>query len=80
MKNSHGAEFALLLLGAALLLVQALPAQWWPGNGRWLAAFSYPVKAEVAAERLAWREWQDHGAATRVAARVPRPVPDAARP
>jgi hypothetical protein len=79
MKNSHGAEFALLL-GAALLLVQALPARYWPDNAGLLAIFSYPVKAEVAAERLAWREWQDHGAATRVAARAPRPVPDAARP
>ncbi|MCX7126994.1 hypothetical protein [Aeromonas sp.] len=80
MKNSHETGWALLLLGAALLLVQLLPARCWPDNPRLLAIFSHPVIGEVAAEGLAWREWQDHGAATRMALRAPRPQPDAPQP
>ncbi|MCF5901464.1 hypothetical protein K3H27_20505, partial [Aeromonas veronii] len=44
MKNSHETGWALLLLGAALLLVQMLPARYWPDNARLLAIFSLPVK------------------------------------
>jgi hypothetical protein len=80
MKNSHETGLALLLLGTALLLVQALPAGCWPDNPRLLAIFSHPVTGEVAAEGLAWREWQDHGAATRMALRASRPLPDAPQP
>ena len=42
MKNSHETGWALLLLGAALLLVQTLPARYWPDNARLLAIFSLP--------------------------------------
>ncbi|TNI10010.1 hypothetical protein [Aeromonas veronii] len=80
MKNSHETGWALLLLGAALLLVQTLPARNWPDNAGLLAIFSHPVKGEAAAEGLAWREWQDHSAATRMALRVARPLPDAPQP
>lgn len=44
MKNSHETGWALLLLGAALLLVQTLPARYWPDNARLMAIFSLPVK------------------------------------
>lgn len=80
MKNCLATGFALLLSSGALLLVQALPSHNWPVNGHWLVAFSSPPDSEVAAERLAWREWQDHGAATRMALRAPRPLPDAPQP
>ncbi|MEE1952022.1 hypothetical protein ACTG2T_03245 [Aeromonas sp. 75A] len=80
MKNSHETGWALLLLGAALLLVQTLPTRYWPDNAGLLAIFSHPVKGEVAAEGLAWREWQDHSAATRMALRAARPQPDAPQP
>ena len=79
MKNSHETGWTLLLLGTTLLLVQALPARDWPDNAGLLAIFSHPVKGE-AAERLAWREWQDHSAATRMTLRAPRPLPDAPQP
>ncbi|MBL0564452.1 MULTISPECIES: hypothetical protein [Aeromonas] len=79
MKNSHETGWALLLLGAALLLVQTLPARYWPDNARLLAIFSHPVKGE-AAEGLAWREWQDHSAATRMALRAARLQPEASQP
>ncbi|NJI24440.1 hypothetical protein HA451_15505 [Aeromonas veronii] len=79
MKNSHETGWALLLLGAALLLVQTLPVRYWPDNAGLLAIFSHPEKGE-AAERLAWREWQDHSAATRMALRAARPQPDAPQP
>ncbi|MGL6445528.1 hypothetical protein ACSZNO_02430 [Aeromonas veronii] len=46
MKNSHETGWALLLLGAALLLVQTLPARYWPDNAGLLAIFSHPVKGE----------------------------------
>ncbi|MGL5327216.1 MAG: hypothetical protein ACRC91_21340 [Aeromonas sp.] len=80
MKNSQETGWALLLLGTALLLVQALPGHCWPDNAGLLAIFSQPVKREAAAERLAWREWQGHGTATLMALRVPRPLPDAPQP
>ncbi|MFQ1708010.1 hypothetical protein ACK39S_05970 [Aeromonas veronii] len=80
MKNSHETGWALLLLGAALLLVQMLPARYWPDNAGLLAIFSHPVKGEAAAEGLVWREWQDHSAATRMALRVARQLPDASQP
>ncbi|TNH85823.1 hypothetical protein [Aeromonas sobria] len=80
MKNSHETGLALLLLGTALLLVQALPGHCWPDNLRLFASFSHPVTGEAAAEGLAWREWQDHGAATRMALRAPRPLPDVPQP
>ena len=80
MKNSHETGWALLLLGAALLLVQKLPARYWPDNAGLLAIFFHPVKGEAAAEGLAWREWQDHTAATRMTHRAPRPLPDAPQP
>ena len=80
MKNSHETGLALLLLGTALLLVQALPGHCWPDNLRLFASFSHPVTGEAAAEGLVWREWQDHGAATRMALRAPRPLPDAPPP
>ncbi|MGL5091521.1 MAG: hypothetical protein ACRC8B_11460 [Aeromonas sobria] len=80
MKNSHETGLALLLLGTALLLVQALPGHCWPDNPRLLAIFSHLEKGEAAAEGLAWREWQDHGAATRMALRAPRPLPDVPQP
>ncbi|MXV27801.1 hypothetical protein GS629_03420 [Aeromonas veronii] len=79
MKNSHETGWALLLLGTALLLVQMLPARYWPDNAGLLAIFSHPVEGE-AAEGLAWREWQDHSAATRMALRAARPQPDAPQP
>ncbi|MGH1410998.1 MAG: hypothetical protein ACRAUW_16045, partial [Aeromonas sp.] len=69
MKNSHDTGWALLLLGAALLLVQTLPGHCWPDNTGLLAIFFLPVKGGAAAEGLAWREWQDHSAATRMALR-----------
>jgi hypothetical protein len=37
-----------------LLLVQTLPARYWPDNAGLLAIFSHPVKGEAAAEGLAW--------------------------
>ena len=77
MKNSHETGWALLLLGAALLLVQTLPAGCWSDNARLVAIFSHPVKGEAAAEGLAWREWQDHSAATRMALRAARLQPEA---
>ncbi|EKP0246233.1 hypothetical protein NTJ15_000251 [Aeromonas veronii] len=80
MKNSHETGWALLLLGAALLLVQTLPTRYWPDNAGLLAIFSHPVKGEAAAEGLAWREWQDHSAATRMALRVARQLPEAPQP
>lgn len=80
MKNSHETGWALLLLGAALLLVQMLPVRYWPDNAGLLAIFSHPVKGEAAAEGLAWREWQDHRAATRMTLRAPQPLPDASQP
>ena len=80
MKNSHETGWALLLLGAALLLVQTLPARYWPDNAGLLAIFSHPVKGEAAAEGLAWREWQDHSAATRMTPRAARPQPDVPQP
>lgn len=80
MKNSHETGLALLLLGTALLLVQLLPAGCWPDNPRLLAIFAHPVTGEAAAEGLAWREWQDHGAATRMALRAPRSLPDVPQP
>ena len=80
MKNNHETGWTLLLLGAALLLVQTLPARYWPDNAGLLAIFSHPVKGEAAAEGLAWREWQDHSAATRMTLRAPRPQPDAPPP
>ncbi|MFM5532662.1 hypothetical protein ACET64_02990 [Aeromonas veronii] len=80
MKNSHETGWTLLLLGTTLLLVQALPARYWPDNAGLLAIFSRTVKGEVAAEGLAWREWQDHSAATRMAFRAVRPLPDAPQP
>ncbi|MFQ2908762.1 hypothetical protein ACK3YP_16330 [Aeromonas allosaccharophila] len=79
MKNSHETGWALLLLGAALLLVQTLPARYWPDNAGLLAIFSHPVKGE-AAERLAWREWQDHSAATRMEPCAARLQPEASQP
>ena len=79
MKNSHETGWALLLLGAALLLVQILPARYWPDNAGLLAIFSLPVKGEAAAEGLAWREWQDHSA-TRMALRAVRLQPEASQP
>jgi len=72
MKNSDQAGLSLLLLGSALLLVQALPGHSWPANSRLLAIFSDPMKGGTAAEKLAWREWQDHGSATRTALRASR--------
>ena len=45
-----------------------------------LAIFSHPVKGEAAAEGLAWREWQDHSAATRMALRAARLQPEAPQP
>ncbi|WDO03420.1 hypothetical protein C3Y05_007400 [Aeromonas allosaccharophila] len=80
MKNSHETGWTLLLLGTTLLLVQALPARDWPDNAGLLALIFHPVKEEAAAEGLAWREWQDHRAATRMALRAPRPLPDAPQP
>ncbi|WP_042009917.1 hypothetical protein [Aeromonas fluvialis] len=80
MKNSQETGWTLLLLGTALLLVQALPPRYWPDNACLRVLFSHSVKGEAAAERLAWREWQDHGAATRMALRVARPQPDAPQP
>lgn len=53
MKNSHETGWALLLLGAALLLVQMLPARYWPDNARLLAIFSHPVKG-----RRPPRDWR----------------------
>ncbi|MEH8252859.1 hypothetical protein [Aeromonas veronii] len=80
MKNSHETGWTLLLLGGVLLLVQTLPTRYWPDNARLLAIFSLPVKGEAAAEGLAWREWQDHSAATRMALRAVRLQPDAPQP
>ncbi|HEA3201154.1 MULTISPECIES: hypothetical protein [Aeromonas] len=80
MKNSNETGWALLLLGAALLLVQTLPARYWPDNAGLLAIFSHPVKGGAAAEGLAWREWQDHNAATRMALRAARLQPEASQP
>ncbi|MEH8221681.1 hypothetical protein Q7I19_11680 [Aeromonas veronii] len=80
MKNSHETGWALLLLGAALLLVQTLPTRYWPDNAGLLAIFSHPVKGEAAAEGLAWREWQAHSAATRMALRAVRLQPEASQP
>lgn len=80
MKNSHETGWALLLLGSALLLVQTLPARYWPDNAGLLAIFSHPVTGEAAAEGLAWREWQDHSAATRMTPRAARPQPDVPQP
>lgn len=80
MKNSHETGWALLLLGTALLLVQTLPARYWPDNAGLLAIFSHPVKGEAAAEGLVWREWQDHSVATRMALRAARPQPEATQP
>ena len=77
MKNSHETGWALLLLGAALLLVQTRPAHYWPDNAGLLAIFSHTEKGETATEGLAWREWQDHSAATRMALRAARPQPEA---
>ncbi|MFQ2024681.1 hypothetical protein [Aeromonas veronii] len=80
MKNSHETGWTLLLLGGVLLLVQTLPTRYWPDNARLLAIFSLPVKGEAAAEGLAWREWQDHSAATRMALRAVRLQPEASQP
>lgn len=80
MKNNHETGWTLLLLGITLLLVQALPARDWPDNAGLLAFIFHPVKGEEAAEGLAWREWQDHSAATRMTLRAPRPQPDAPPP
>ncbi|WP_429121040.1 hypothetical protein [Aeromonas allosaccharophila] len=80
MKNSHETGWTLLLLGTTLLLVQALPARCWPDNAGLLALIFHPVTGEAAAEGLTWREWQDHSAATRMALRAPRPLPDAPQP
>ncbi|MGL6164131.1 MAG: hypothetical protein ACRC04_07230 [Aeromonas veronii] len=80
MNNSHETGWALLLLGTVLLLVQTLPARYWPDNAGLLAIFSHPVKGGAAAEGLAWREWQDHNAATRMALRAARLQPEAPQP
>ncbi|MGY3916172.1 hypothetical protein [Aeromonas australiensis] len=80
MKNSDETGWALLLLGTALLLVQTLPARYWPDNAGLLAIFSHPGKGEAAAEVVVWREWQDHSAATRMALRAARPQPEATQP
>lgn len=48
-----------------------VPPCCWPDNPRLLAIFSHPVTGEAAAEGLAWWEWQDHSAATRMALRAP---------
>ncbi|WP_421240352.1 hypothetical protein [Aeromonas enteropelogenes] len=66
MKNSGWAGPGLFLLGASLLVMQALPTRFWPGNEGWLSG----VPRHESALTLGWREWQDQQVATMLASRL----------
>ncbi len=66
MKNSGWAGPGLFLLGASLLVMQVLPARFWPDNQGWLSG----VPRHESTLTLGWREWQDQQVATRLASRL----------
>ena len=66
MKNSGWAGSGLFLLGASLLVMQALPTRFWPDNQGWLSG----VPRHESALTLGWQEWQDQQVATRLASRL----------
>ncbi|MGL4250325.1 MAG: hypothetical protein ACRCR1_06700 [Aeromonas sp.] len=67
MENRPFSAVALFVLGAILLLIQHLPERYWP-----VVTHLQPVPGmPIAAERLAWREWQAYQAAIRASSLAP---------